>query len=126
MNGIVTRNTSIFNIQYQLEQKRIPFTQQAVLSLPENRCGLYAIWLPTGDAGDYERLYAGISKTCIRRRLDEHLSNEKNPELRKNIHIFGELIHFSVVFTEDPEHTLELETELIHSWQPETNRNKLG
>ena len=118
--------TSLFNIQYQLEQKRLPFTREALLSLSKNRCGLYAIWLPTGDEGDYERLYAGASKTCVRRRLLEHFSDEKNPELRKNIHIFGELIHFSVVFTEDPEHTLELETELIRSWQPEANRNKLG
>ena len=126
MNNSVTRNTSLFNIQYQLEQERVPFTREAISSLPRNRCGLYAIWLPTGDEGEYERLYAGISKTCLRRRLREHFSNEKNPELRKNIHMFGELIHFSVVFTEDPEHTLELETELIRKWQPETNRDKLG
>ena len=126
MNGSVTRDTSLFNIQYQLERKRVPFTLQAILSLPKNRCGLYAIWLPTGDEDTYDRLYAGVSKTCIRRRLLEHLSDEKNPELRRQIHIFGELIHFSVVFTEDPEHTLELETQLIRDWQPDTNRNKLG
>lgn len=121
----MTRNTSLFNIQYQLEQERLPFTREAILSLPKNRCGLYAIWLPTGNEGDYERLYAGVSKTCVRRRLREHLSDEKNPKLRHNIHMFGELIHFSVVFTEDPEHTLELETQLIRNYQPETNRNKL-
>ena len=126
MSSLVTKGTSLFNIQYQLEQKRIPLTREAISSLPRNRCGLYAIWLPTGDKGDYERLYAGISKTCVRRRLGEHLSDEQNPELRKNIHMFGELIHFSVVFTEDPEHILELETQLIRNWQPETNRNKLG
>ena len=126
MSSLVTKGTSLFNIQYQLEQKRIPLTREAISSLPRDRCGLYAIWLPTGDEGDYERLYAGISKTCVRRRLGEHLSDEQNPELRQNIHMFGELIHFSVVFTEDPEHTLELETQLIRNWQPETNRNKLG
>ena len=126
MNTSVIRGTSLFNIQYQLEQERLPFTREAVLSLPKNRCGLYAIWLPTGDEDDYERLYAGVSKTCVRRRLRDHLSNEKNPELRQKIHMFGELIHFSVVFTEDPEHTFELETQLIHNYQPETNRNKLG
>lgn len=126
MSGSVTRDTSLFNTQYQLERERVPFTREAISSLPRNRCGLYAIWLPTGDENEYERLYAGISKTCVRRRLLEHFSNEKNPELRKNIHMFGELIHFSVVFTENPEHTLELETQLIRNWQPETNRNKLG
>ena len=126
MKNSVTKSTSLFNIQHQLERERVPFTRQAISSLPRNRCGLYAIWLPTGDEDEYERLYAGVSKTCVRRRLREHFSNEKNPELRKHIHIFGELIHFSVVFTEDSAHTLELETQLIRNWQPETNRNKLG
>ena len=125
MNRSVTRDTSLFNIQYQLEQQRVSFTRKAISSLPRNRCGLYAIWLPTGDDDGYEILYAGVSKTCVRRRLLEHISDEKNPELRHNIHTFGELIHFSVVFTEDPEHTVELETQLIRNWQPETNRYKL-
>ena len=118
-------DTSLFNIQYQLEQKRVPFTRKAISSLPRNRCGLYAIWLPTGDDGGYEILYTGVSKTCVRRRLRDHLSDEQNPELRHIIHMFGELIHFSVVFTDDPD-ILELETELIRDWQPETNRYKLG
>lgn len=103
----------------------MPFTREAVLRLPKNRCGLYAIWLPTGDAGGYERLYAGVSKTCLRRRLLEHLSDEQNPELRNQLRMFGDQVHFSVAFTEDPEQTLVLETELIREWQPETNRNKL-
>lgn len=117
-------NTSLFHIQYQLEQRRIPFTRDAVLQLPQEQCGLYAIWL-TDDIGGYERLYAGVSTTCVRRRLLQHLSNEQNPELRIQLRMFGELIHFSVVFTEDPKQTLALETELIRAWQPETNRYKL-
>lgn len=118
-------HASVFNIKYQLEQKRTPFTQEAVSLLPQGRCGLYAIWL-IDDFGGYERLYAGISKTCVRRRLLEHLSEEQNPQLRIQLRTFGELIHFSVAFTEDPKQTLALETELIREWQPETNRNKLG
>lgn len=117
--------TSLFSIKYQLERERVPFTREAVSRLPRNRCGLYAIWLPMGNEGEYERLYAGVSKTCVRRRLLEHLSDEQNPELRQQLRMFGELIHFSVAFTEDPEQTLVLETELIREWQPETNRNKL-
>jgi hypothetical protein len=117
-------NTSLFHIQYQLEQRRVPFTRNAVLQLPKGRCGLYAIWLPD-DIGGYERLYAGLSTTCIRRRLLQHLSDEQNPELRIQLRTFGELIHFSVAFTEDPKQTLALETELIRTWQPETNRYKL-
>ena len=124
MNGSQPVNTSIFHIQYQLEQRRIPLTRNAVLQLPKWRCGLYALWLPD-DIGGYQRLYAGVSTTCLRRRLLQHLSDEQNPELRIQLRTFGELIHFSVVFTEDPEQTLALETELIRTWQPETNRYKL-
>lgn len=120
-----TAHPFLFNIKYQLEQERTPFTRDAVSQLPKGRCGLYAIWL-TNDFGGYERLYAGISKTCVRRRLLEHLSDEQNPELRIQLRMFGELIHFSVAFTEDPKQILALETELIREWQPETNRNKLG
>ncbi len=117
-------NTSLFRIQYQLEQGRVPFTRETVSNLPKRRCGLYALWL-TDAIGGYERLYVGVSTTCIRRRLLQHLSDEQNPELRIQLRTFGELIHFSVVFTEDPKQTLALETELIRSWQPETNRHKL-
>lgn len=125
MNESGITKTSLFNIKYQLEQIRVPFTRERVLHLPQNRCGLYAIWLPTGNENEYKRLYAGVSKTCVRRRLLTHLSDEKNPKLRQRFRIFGELIHFSVAFTEDPKHILELETELVRAWQPETNRYKL-
>lgn len=117
-------DTSLFYIQYQLEQHRIPFTRTSVGQLPKGRCGLYALWLPD-DISGYERLYAGISTTCIRRRLLQHLSDEQNPELRIQLRTFGELIHFSIVFTDNPEQTLALETELIRTWQPKTNRYKL-
>ncbi len=117
-------DASLFHIQYQLEHRRVPFTRDTVLQLPKGRCGLYAIWLPD-DIGGYKHLYAGVSTTCVRRRLLQHLSNEQNPELRIQLRTFGELIHFSVVFTDDPDQTLALETDLIRTWQPETNRNKL-
>ncbi len=117
----------LFNIKYQLEQKRESFTREAVLQLPKGRCGLYALWLLTNDGEEraYERLYAGVSTTCVRRRLLQHLSDEKNPELRNQLRMFGEWVHFSVTFTEDREQTLALETQLIREWQPETNRYKL-
>lgn len=118
-------NTSLFDIQYRLEQRRVPFTRETLRQLPKERCGLYALWLPD-DIGGYQCLYAGVSTTCIRRRLLQHLSDEQNPELRIQLRMFGELVHFSVAFTEDPEQTLALETALIREWQPETNRNKLG
>ena len=54
----------------------------------------------------------GFLKLVFRRRLLEHLSDEQNPDLRIQLRMFGELIHFSIAFTEDPERTLALETEL--------------
>ena len=125
MSELVTASASLFQIQYQLERKREPFARAAVLRLPKERCGLYALWLPTGEERVYERLYAGVSTTCVRRRLLQHLSDEQNPELRQQLRMFGELVHFSVVFTEGREETLALETALIREWQPVTNRNKL-
>ena len=120
--------TGIFNVKYQLEKTREPFTREAVLRLPKNRCGLYAIWLATDVEGEatYERLYAGVSTTCVRRRLLEHLSNEENPKLRTELRMFGEFVYFSFALTEEPAETLELETALIREWQPVTNRYKLG
>ena len=124
MNAAHPIKPSLFHVQYQLEQRRVPFTRDAVSQLPKGRCGLYALWI-ADDIGGYQRLYAGVSTTCIRRRLRQHLSDEQNPELRIQLRTFGELIHFSVVFTEDPEQTVALETELIRAWRPETNRYKL-
>lgn len=123
-----TPYTELFNVKYQLEKARKPFTREAVLQLPKNRRGLYAIWLATDGEGEatYERLYAGISTTCVRRRLLTHLSNEENPKLRRELRMFGEFVYFSVVLTEEAAQTLALETELIREWQPETNRYKLG
>ena len=117
--------TNPFSVKYRLERERQPFTREAVLQLPRNRCGLYALWLPTDTEDVPERLYIGESTTCVRRRLLQHLSNEENPELRKELRMFPDLVQFSVVFTEGRRETLALETQLIRELQPETNRYKL-
>ena len=114
-----------FSVKYRLERERQPFTREAVLQLPKDRCGLYALWLPTGTEDAPERLYVGESTTCVRRRLLQHLSDEENPELRKQLHLFRDIVQFSVVFTEGRQETLALETTLIRELQPETNRYKL-
>ena len=117
--------TTPFSVKYRLERERQPFTREAVLQLPKNRCGLYALWLPTGTEDAPERLYVGESMTCVRRRLLQHLSDEENPELRRQLRMFRDHIQFSVVFTEGRQETLALETTLIRELQPETNRYKL-
>ena len=117
--------TNPFSAKYQLERELQPFTREAVRRLPKNRCGLYALWLPTDTEDTPERLYVGESTTCVRRRLLQHLSDEDNPKLRKQLRMFPDLIQFSVVFTEGRQETLDLETKLIRELQPETNRYKL-
>ena len=117
--------TNPFSVKYRLERELQPFTRDVLLQLPKDRCGLYALWLPTGAEDAPERLYVGESTTCVRRRLLQHLSNEDNPELRKQLRMFQDHIQFSVVFTEGRQETLELETTLIRELQPETNRYKL-
>ena len=120
-----TPDATPFSVKYRLERDLQPFTREVVLQLPKNRCGLYALWLPTGTDDAPERLYVGESTTCVRRRLLQHLSDEENPELRRQLRMFPDLVQFSVVFTEGRQETLALETTLIQKLQPETNRYKL-
>ena len=125
MSNTLYNYTNPFSVKYRLERERQSFTREAVLQLPKDRCGLYALWLPTGAEDVPERLYIGVSTTCVRRRLLQHLSDEENPELRKQLRMFPDLVQFSVVFTEGRQETLALETTLIRELQPETNRYKL-
>lgn len=125
MSNTLYNYTNPFSVKYRLERELQPFTRAVLLQLPKDRCGLYALWLPTGTDDAPERLYVGESTTCVRRRLLQHLSDEENPELRKQLRMFPDLVQFSVVFTEGREETLALETTLIRELQPETNRYKL-
>ena len=125
MSNTSSSCTNPFSVKYRLERERQPFTRETVLQLPSDRCGLYSLWLPTGTEDAPERLYVGQSTTCVRRRLLQHLSNEDNPDLRRQLRMFRDLVEFSVVFTAGETETLELETTLIQEWQPETNRYKL-
>ena len=120
-----TPDATPFSVKYRLERELQPFTREAVLQLAKGRYGLYALWLPTGAEDAPERLYIGVSTTCVRRRLLQHLSDEENLELRKQLRMFPDLVQFSVVFTEGRQETLDLETTVIRDWQPETNRYKL-
>ena len=125
MSNTLYSYTTPFSVKYQLEHERQPFTREIIRQLPKDRCGLYALWLPTGTEDAPERLYVGESTTCVRRRLLQHLSDEGNPELRKQLRMFRDIVQFSVVFTEGRQETLALETTVIREWQPETNRYKL-
>ena len=116
---------NLFAKKYQLENNLHPFNQEEVQKLPKDRYGLYALWLPTAIEGAHERLYIGMSTTCVRRRLLEHLANEANPELRRQLRMFPDLVQFSVTFTESEKETRELEAAIIRAWQPETNRKLL-
>lgn len=118
-------SNSVFAKKYQLEHNLRPFNRQEVQTLQKGRCGLYALWLPNEMADAPERLYIGMSKTCVRRRLLEHLANETNPNLRRQLRLFPDLVKFSVTFTTSEDETRALEAAIIHAWQPETNRTLL-
>ena len=116
-NTMATDNPlTSFATRYQLERNRRPFKRETVQKLPTHRYGVYALWLP-GDIDDaYTCLYIGLSITCVRRRLLDHLSYEDNPELRKHLQMFKDLITFSVAFTENEAETHLLETSVIQEW----------
>ncbi len=115
-----------FATRYQLERNRRLFKREAVRELPTDRCGVYTLWIPGEIEDAYTCLYVGLSITCVRRRLLDHISYEENPELRKYLQMFKDLVTFSVAFTENEAETHLLETSVIQEWQPITNRNKLG
>ncbi len=108
-----------FALKYQLERDTRPFLRAEVQSLPRDRRGVYALWLPAGELP--ECLYVGISTTCIRRRLLDHLSNETNPELRRQLYMFRDTVRFAAAFTDSDDHTRQLEAALISDWQPLCN-----
>ena len=121
--GVYRMGTTVFGAKYRLQRGLRPFVRDEVLRLPADRCGVYALWEPFGD--DYVCLYVGKSEACIRRRLLSHLSDETNPELRRRMRMFEEMLEFGVAYTESVEETDALETEVIHAWKPVCNRVKL-
>ena len=108
-----------FALKYQLEREFRPFRRDEVRRLPADKCGVYALWLPSGDFP--ECLYVGISTTCVRQRLLSHLYYETNDELRRELALFGDDMQFSVAFTDDDAQTRELEALVVSDWQPRCN-----
>ena len=115
--------TSPFAIKYRLERNLLLYNRAEVLNLEKNRIGLYVIWVPAETGGAYEYIYTGMSRTCLRRRLLQHLRrSEKNEKLRHQIHLFRDIVLFSVAYTHTPKETRPLEKHVIADWQPFTNR----
>ena len=118
---------SPFALKYQLEQDLRPYSREEVLKLEQHRMGLYVIWVPAEAGGGYEYIYAGMSRTCLRRRLRQHLSrSERNAQLRNEIELFRDVVLFSVAYTQTKEETRPLEKEIIADWKPFTNRQGVG
>ena len=109
-----------FSMKYQLRRGHRPFTRADVSRLPNDRSGLYALWLPMGEPDAFECLYVGMSETCLRTRLLSHLANETNPELRRLLSLFGEDIAYTRAFAE--RRVRALEGEIIRDWAPRCNR----
>ena len=81
--------------------------------------GLYVLWVPTEVGGGNEYIYTGMSRTCLRRRLLQHLrKSEKNPQLRHELQLFRDVVLFSVGYTQNREETRPLERDVIAYWKP--------
>ena len=115
-----------FGLKYQLERDLRLFNRDDVGRLPRHRTGVYALWLPMEYGSRHDCIYVGMSEACVRQRLLQHLQNETNPELLRQLRLFRDIVMFSLAFTQGRKETLNLETTVIQSWQPTTNRNKLG
>ena len=114
-----------FAAKYQLERDLRPFTRAEVRKLPSDRAGLYALWLPGAGVGAGECLYVGMSGKCVRERLLQHLSSEENPELRRELELFGvepTRIEFGTAWASDEAEARALESAVIEEWRPRTNR----
>ena len=107
-------------LKYQLENQRRPFNGGELRHLAWRQIGVYAIWLP--DRGPDECLYVGMSDTCLRRRLREHLNQESNPELRILLRLYRDTAEFSIALTGNEDEILSLEDEIIKAWKPVANR----
>ncbi len=107
-------------LKYQLERERRPFHSGELRQLERNLSGVYALWLPHG--GSEECLYVGMSSTCVRRRLLQHLNNETNPELRRLLLLYRDTVEFSTACTGSEDETLALEDAIIKAWIPAANR----
>ena len=115
-------NTSPFALKFQLERDLLPLAREEVRKLERKRTGLYVLWVPAESGGGNEYIYVGMSRSCLRRRLLQHLSNEKNPKLRTELQLFRDVVMFSTAFTLSREETRPLEKQVIADWQPFTNR----
>ena len=118
-------NSTPFTLKYQLERNLRPFNREIVRALEKGRIGLYTIWVPAESGGGNEYIYTGMSKTCLRRRLLDHLrKSESNPKLRNEVRLFRDVTMFSVADTNSKEETRPLEKSVIADWKPFTNRQK--
>ncbi len=111
-------------LKYQLEGERRPFNRDELRQLERNRTGVYALWVPYGSLD--ECLYVGMSDTCVRRRLLEHLNRETNPELRNLLRLYRDTVEFSTAYTGTEDETLSLEDDIIKAWWPRTNRKGIN
>ena len=117
--------TTPYALRWRLRKGRRRYERAGVLALPPDRCGVYALWLPSAALpGERECLYVGKSETCVRRRLLDHLGDEPNPALRRALRGLGGLAEFSVAWTADAGETDALETSAIRALRPTANRNK--
>ena len=101
--------TTPFGLKYRLGRELRLFTPDTVRSLPKDQTGVYALWLPAEIGDGHECIYVGMSHACVRQRLLQHLQNETNPQLARQLRLFPDIVMFSATFTQGLQETLDLE-----------------
>ena len=89
--------TTPFGLKYRLERELHPFTLDTVRGLPRDQTGVYALWLPAEVGHGYESIYVGMSHACVRQRLLQHLQNETNPVLARQLRLFPDIVMFRLL-----------------------------
>ena len=120
----MTETPSFPLARHRLDTERMPYNRETVRALPQDGCGVYAIW-----ADRDELLYIGKSDQghSVKARLLHHLSpQERNRELRQDLYRCRDDLEFAVCLTAGAEWADELETRLIDHYSTKHNRNKLG
>ncbi len=114
---------SLLSVKHRLRQESAlkPFTPAEVRRVPKDEGGVYALWLPSGEC-----LYVGMSEDRIRARLMDHLRNETNPGLLRDLRMFSNAVAFSAVHPLAPEDIRYLEERLIRDWNPRHNQTFNG
>lgn len=103
----------------QNRSEKLPWSHLAIVGIPDNICGVYAIW----SRKNGKCIYVGQAKEqSIKQRLRQHWRGSHNEMLKSWIKVFGKELQMCYVACSEPSKIGLLEKRLIKVWKPETNK----